>query len=132
MITTSMGKKAIKVCQLALRAYHKTISRKSREDQIKDIGIKIDNLLTFIYGYTDINDPSIHTDDEIINWTFVDVADDLNAANWNVACGFYKAAASSLRNSLDMAVAALYFQIRENTEMGTGAYNKYFAEWDNG
>jgi hypothetical protein len=127
-----MGKKAIDVRHLALKAYNLTKSSKSRQDHIDDVGHRINYLLSFVYGYTSISDPSIDTDDEIINWTFVDVADDLNAANWSIACGFYKAAASSMRNAIDIAAAALYFQLRENSKTERGSYNKYFAEWDSG
>jgi hypothetical protein len=33
---------------------------------------------------------------------------------------------------LDISTAALYFQIRPNTDPDVGAYNKFFAEWDRG
>ena len=46
---------------------------------------------------------------------------------------FYKASASSLRNALDIAVASLYFQIRQNRNPDQSCYdNRYFAEWDRG
>jgi len=132
MPRTSMGIKAINLRKLAAEAYNKTTSDPARLKRIDDLGLCIDMLIDFVYGYTSIDDPSLDTDDEIINWTFVDVADDLNAANWNITCGFYKAAASCLRNALDLATVALYFQIRENAGGVTGGYNRFFAEWDRG
>ena len=132
MPSTSAGMKAINIRMLANEAYNNTISNSARQKQVDDLGMSIDVLIDLVYGYTFINDPSLDTDDEIINWTFVDVVDDLNAANWNMACGFYKAGASCLRNSLDLAIAALYFQIRQNREGNSVGYNRFFAEWDRG
>jgi hypothetical protein len=127
-----MGIKAINLPKLALEAFNRTTADPKRVQQIDTLGARIDMLIDFVYGYTDIDDPSLDTGDEIINWTFVDVADDLNAANWNVSCGFYKTGASCLRNALDIATVALYFQIRENTNGMAGGYNRFFTEWDRG
>jgi len=33
---------------------------------------------------------------------------------------------------LDLAVASLYFQVRQNSETPKQGYNKYFSEWDQG
>jgi hypothetical protein len=127
-----MGIKAINLRKVAVEAFHKTTSDPTRLQQIDDLGVCIDMLLDFVYGYTSIDDPSLDTDDEIINWTFVDVADDLNAACWNISCGFYKTGASCLRNALDIGTVSLYFQIRENTDGMPNGYNKFFSEWDRG
>ena len=54
---------------------------------------RVSQLHRFVYGYTIILEPNLVVrEDEILNWTFVDVCDDLNAALWNLACGFYKPA----------------------------------------
>ncbi len=120
---------------LAIQAYQDTIADKERAAKLDAIGEQISDLYSFIYGYTNIDESEgLDTDDEILNWTFVDVIDDLNAATWNIACGFYKAAASCLRNALDISNTSLYFQIKENDHSrnsGTG-YNPDFSEWDIG
>ena len=120
---------------LAIQAYQDTLANKDCADKIDAIGTQIADLFVFIYGYTAIdNSEGIDTDDEILNWTFIDVMDDLNAANWNIACGFYKAAASCLRNALDVSNAALYFQIHENdhSKKNKTGYNSEFSKWDSG
>jgi hypothetical protein len=86
-------------------------------------------VFNFVSGYSDINDCY---DDEIVNWTFSEVSVDLSAAIWNLNCGFYKAAASILRTALDVAFAALYFQVRENVEPVEGGWNRFYTEWDQG
>jgi len=128
----SLRDKAIIARKLALAAYQTTISDPQRLQTIDNISRQTSMLLDFIYGYTFIEDEALDTDDEIINWTFVDVSDDLNAATWNISCGFYKTAASCLRNALDLAMAALYFQIRANLDTEGDGYRKFFAAWDCG
>lgn len=86
----------------------------------------------FVRGYESISDPSIDTTDEIINWAFTETVTDFCSAIWLLACGFYKGSASCLRTAFEIATASLYFQIRENTDPATGAYNRFFAEWDRG
>ena len=132
MIVTSQGEKSKNIRQLAEKSSHLTTSDMNRLKTLDELGARIDKMLSFVYGYTQICDDSVNTDDEIINWTFVDVSDDLNAALWNLTTGFYKAAASCLRNALDMAMASLYFQARENLYPKIGSYNEIFSEWDQG
>jgi hypothetical protein len=133
MITTSQGKKSKQIRDLARQALDVTISDDHRREQLDLSSYKVDKMLSFIYGYTLIDDGTVCPDDEIINWTFVDVSDDLNAAIWNTSTGFYKAAASCLRNALEMGMASLYFQVRENLyPLVGGGYNRIFAEWDSG
>ena len=40
------------------------------------------SIMSFINGYTLTDDKNIDTDDEIINWTIVDVIDDISSAIW--------------------------------------------------
>ena len=130
MSTTSTGWRAANIFTLASQAYEATINAPERLVMLTELSARVDYLMDFVYGYTVINDENLDTDDEIINWTFVDVADDLSAAHWNIASGFYKAGASSLRNALDISMASLYFQIRANDPQSDGS--KYFAKWDRG
>jgi hypothetical protein len=128
-ISGSQGEKALRIRELALSCCELTTSDPKRRSILDDLGIAIERMMSVIYGYTFIDDEAIDSDDEIINWTFVDVSDDLNAANWNICCGFYKAAAACLRNALDMAIAALYFQARTNQSSRDA---QLFVEWDRG
>lgn len=57
---------------------------------------------------------------------------DFGAAIWSLSSGFYKAAASNLRNALDLAVTCLYFQVRENTDPAARGWNRFYSEWDRG
>ena len=61
-----------------------------------------------------VDDPNIDPTDEIINWRFPDVAEDLSGAIWNLASGFYKAAASLSRNAYELSTVSLAFQIEQN------------------
>ena len=88
--------------------------------------------MSFINGYTLTDDKNIDTDDEIINWTIVDVIDDISSAIWNLGTGFYKTSASCQRGALEMASVSLYFQRLENEKPIQGSYNKAFSEWDGG
>lgn len=108
-----------------------TLSSPKRLAAIHNLGALSSNLERFVRGYEHINDPSISTDDEILNWVFSEVPTDLAGAIWLLASGYYKASASTLRNAFDIAIASLYFQIRENNKTGTG-YNSFFSEWDRG
>jgi hypothetical protein len=110
------------------------ISDPTRGRRLDDLGRRVATLECFIRGYELIEDPSISTDDEILNWSFSEVPADLGSAIWSLATGFYKASAASLRNAYDIGVASLYFQIRENTDTGNHAYayNQFFTEWDSG
>jgi len=75
---------------------------------------------------------SINTTDEILNWTIIDVVEEISAAIWNLGTGFYKTSASCQRGALEMASVSLYFQRLENEEPIIGGYNKAFSEWDGG
>ena len=109
----------------------KTLSDPARRKRLNELGELASALEAFIRGYQRIEDPAISTDDEILNWTFSETSTDLAGAIWLLASGYYKASASCLRNALEIAVASLYFQIRENERTSVG-YNKLFAEWDRG
>ncbi len=86
----------------------------------------------FIRSYLSIEDEALDTDDEIINWTFSDVTADLSNSLWNIACGYHKASAASLRNAYELTAISLTFQIEENTNPRPGGWNKLFADWDTG
>jgi hypothetical protein len=128
-ISGSQGEKALKIRELALRCCEDTISDPERRSLLDGLGVGIEQMISVVYGYTFIENEEIYADDEVLNWTFVDVCDDLNASHWNICCGFYKAAAACLRNALDMAVAALYFQARTNQSSRDA---QLFVEWDRG
>ena len=105
------------------RAYatlESTLADPARIARIIDLETRNSALVEWIYGSAD------NKDDEILNWTFPDVSDDLNAAIWNLASGFYKAAAANLRNALELGVVALYFQVREDSGKAD------FEKWDRG
>jgi len=104
----------------ARKTYELTISDSARVARIIDLETRNSALIDWVYGVTD------NRDDEILNWTFPDVFDDLNAAIWNLTSGFYKSAASNLRNALELGVVALYFQVREDS----GKLD--FIKWDRG
>ncbi len=109
----------------------KTLSNAARRKRLDELGELASTLEVFIRGYEHIEDPAISTDDEILNWAFSETSTDLAGAVWLLASGYCKASASCLRNALEIAVASLYFQIRENEKTSAG-YNKFFAEWDRG
>jgi hypothetical protein len=108
-----------------------TLGAVDRAVCIDKLGKLASSLEAFVNGYLRIVDPTIDTDDEILNWTFGETQTDLCAAIWLLASGYYKASASCVRNAYDIAVASLYFQIRQNEHKLPG-YNKFFAEWDSG
>jgi hypothetical protein len=108
-----------------------TLSDPIRAERLNTLGELSIGAERFVYGYVSIDDPELDTDDEILNWTFSECATDLTSAIWLLASGFYKASASSLRNALDIATAALYFQVRENAHKGAG-WNNFYTEWDRG
>lgn len=108
-----------------------TLSLPERVSAINRLGMLSSNLERFVRGYEHIDDPSVSTDDEILNWVFGEVSTDLASAIWLLASGYYKASASSLRNAFDIATASLYFQIRENNKTTVG-YGSLFSEWDRG
>ncbi|MGI8547554.1 MAG: hypothetical protein ACR2M1_09495 [Gemmatimonadaceae bacterium] len=111
-----------------LRTTLSDADRVARLNALGDLSVSVEH---FVRGYERIEDPSLDTDDEILNWTFTECATDLTSAIWLLASGFYKASASSLRNGLDIATVALYFQVRESAHKGPG-WNKFYTEWDRG
>lgn len=124
MMSHSSGVKAERIVELGLVAIRSTTSEPARKRDLRDLGRRSHDLLRFVYG--------LDGDDEILNWTFTDAADDVNAVIWNLASGFYKAAASCARNALDLAFVSLYFNVRERTDPEPHAYNKFYSEWDQG
>lgn len=108
-----------------------TLADPVRAERLQTLGELAIAVERFVRGYERLDDEIFDTDDEILNWTFDECATDLASALWLLASGFYKASASSLRNALDIATAALYFQVRENAHTGPG-WNKFYTEWDRG
>ena len=127
--TTAITDNLLPHCQSVLSM---TISDSARARKLDSLAKTASSLEAFIRGYQRIEDPSVYTDDEILNWAFSETSTDFASAIWLLASGFYKASASSLRTALDIATASLYFQIRENTAREVGGYNRFFAEWDRG
>lgn len=119
------------VIEVSAATLEETLASRSRAERIDQLGRLASSLEIFVRGYERIEGEDISTDDEILNWTFGEVPIDLAAAVWLLASGFYKASASCLRNAYDIAMAALYFQIRENENKDPG-YNRIFSEWDTG
>lgn len=117
---------------LAIKSFNDAISVPQRAIKINNLYEKVETLFGLIHQYHCIDDSDISTDDEIVNWTFNDVIDDLYAAIWNNVTGFYKTTGVCLRNALEMSIVSLYFQLRENETTDEGNYNTYFAEWDRG
>jgi hypothetical protein len=93
----------------------------------------IAELEDFVRRYESINDDSIDTDDEILNWVYGETNVDLCSSIWLLSSAFYKSSASCLRNALDISTACLYFQIVQNENPDRSCYaNKPFAEWNSG
>lgn len=133
MQSFTIGGRAKHALQIANNTYAVTVSDGARLELLSDLSDRINSLVDIVYGYTSIADPLLNIDDEIINWTLPDVADDFANSVWNLASGFYKAAASSLRNGYEMCAVSLTFQIEENLNPRPGEYcSKLFAEWDRG
>ncbi|GGI93628.1 hypothetical protein [Shewanella gelidii] len=130
-ISSSAGGRALEIMDVSLQTANdvKNIGINSALDTLSK---KANSILSFIYGYVLTYDESFDTDDEILNWTIVDVVDDLSAAIWNLGTGFYKTSASCQRGSLEMASVSLYFQRLENESPIQGGYNEAFSKWDGG
>jgi hypothetical protein len=131
-LQTSFGKAAAEFRKRAEKSYQEFLRHPASVATLDDLAAQIDLYVNFLYLYTFIDSPHIDSDDEVINWTAPDVAADLSNALWNLACGYHKACASSLRNAYEMTAVALTFQIEENINPRTGAYNELFSEWDRG
>lgn len=127
-----IGSDAVAVRTLAYEAYNNTVADPVRAKRLDELASRIGLLADFIYRYASIGDPSIHTDEEMINWTIVDVAGDLASAVWNLACGFYKASASVARNAHDLSFFSLACHIDINNGSRTNYCTKLFDEWDKG
>lgn len=126
-----VDQKPLHIKSLALNALTETTKRHS--STLDTLAKQVAELHRFVYGYTIVPKPSlIVRDDEILNWTFGDVCDDLNAAGWNLACGFYKPAGTLLRSALDLGVASLYFQVQHDTRPNDDVYDHEFGKWDSG
>jgi hypothetical protein len=130
-VTLSCGEQALTILINSLNTLTALQRQTISNNKLDDIAIKTNSLISLIYGYTLTEKEGIDTDDEILNWTIADVADELCSALWNLSSGFYKTSASSLRSALEMGVVSLYFQICEN-EKTTSGYNQPFADWDRG
>jgi hypothetical protein len=129
---SSVGELCGELRARCLAAYGETTASAAHCGAIDELAERVDLLYQFVYEYTLIEDTSLNTDDEILNWAFSDAPLDLCSAIWLLSSGFYKNSASCLRNAFDIALASLYFQIRQNTNPVQKGYNKFFAEWDAG
>lgn len=121
-----------------IESYKALESDATRSEKLKISINNIDLLVNLIYEYRSIAIDNIDQDDEIINWTFEDVKEDLGSAIWNLSCALYKTSASCLRNAFEMSFVSLYFNIREHEHVKKNInekyipYNKFFADWDSG
>lgn len=106
-------------CQTTLAL---TLRDPPRVERLKKLGQLPAELETFVRRYCNIEDETIDTDDEILNWVYTEATVDLRSAIWLLSSGFYKASASSLRNALDISTACLYFQIRQNERPQQSCY----------
>jgi C1A family cysteine protease len=130
-ISSSAGGRALEIMEVSLETVKSQLNT-SIASRLKALSKKANSVVSFIYGYQMTEDESFDTDDEILNWTIIDVVDDLSAAIWNLGSGFYKTSASCQRGALEMAAVSLYFQRLENEKPVNGGYNKAFADWDCG
>lgn len=130
-IITSCGEDALKIIETASITISQLNEKTDVKSKLQVLSVKTNSLMSLLYTYTFSDNEDISTDDEILNWTLRDVADELSACIWNASSGFYKTAASCLRSALEMAIVSLYFQILEN-ENTTPGYNEEFDKWDGG
>lgn len=105
---------------------------KHKINDVNNLVHKIGLLRSFIYEYTCLDDETLDTDDEIINWVLTDVWDDLLCSVTNLLIGYYKTVGSCLRNSLEIGIAGLYFQTHQNKPENESKYNEEFIQWDTG
>lgn len=119
--------------QYCRAAQMKTVEDPKRAEGLKDLGQMVAELEDFVRRYDSIDDDSIDTDDEILNWVYSETTVDLCSSVWLLSSAFYKASASSLRNALDVSTACIYFQIKQNENPEQSCYGKTpFAAWDSG
>ena len=130
-ISTSAGERALVIMDVSLQTAN-DIGNVGSKKHLNILSKKANSIISFIYGYELTENESFDTDDEILNWTIIDVVDDISAAIWNLGTGFYKTAASCQRGALEMASVSLYFQRLENEKPVQGSYNQAFSEWDGG
>lgn len=119
-----------------IESYNILIKDSSNSKEIKEAAQNLDLLLDLIKEYRFKTIDGMETDDEIINWTFTDVKEDLKSALWNLCCASYKTSASCLRNAFEMSFVSLYFTIREHENHKKGVnndtFNQFFLDWDSG
>jgi hypothetical protein len=77
--TTEIMKDLLVNCQTALQM---TTSDPARVRVLDELAPSVSKLEGFVRGYQWIEDPSIDTDDEILNWTFSEAAIDFSSALW--------------------------------------------------
>lgn len=130
-IKSSIGEQSLTIIETAIKTVSQIDKQKLIQNRLKELAVKTNSLISLVMGYTLSENPSINTDDEILNWTLPDVADELCSSIWNLSSGFYKTSASNLRGALEMGSVSLYFQILENENSNPG-YNRKFNEWDGG
>jgi hypothetical protein len=72
-------------------------------------------------------------DEQDIVWnTMLDSADELQACTFNSLCGYYRVAASCLRNVLELSVIGTYFQLSsKNVEFDKWKRGEYEAKFGN-
>jgi hypothetical protein len=111
----------------------KTLEDSKRAEGLRDLGQMVVELEDFVRRYDSIDDDSIDTDDEILNWVYGETTVDLCSSIWLLSSAFYKSSASCLRNALDISTACLYFQIKQNENPEQSCYaNTPFGAWDSG
>lgn len=130
-VKSSCGEQALNIIETATQSVSNLNNHTAIKTKLDRLAVKTNSIVSLLYGYTLTETNSIDTDDEILNWTIPDVADDLSATIWNISSGFYKTGASCLRGVLEMGTVSLYFQIFEN-EKTTPGYNETFSKWDGG
>jgi hypothetical protein len=87
--------------------------------RVAQIGLFIQKMALLSSLIIDLND------DEVL-YTAPDMEDDCVAAYWNMSCGYYKTAASCLRNALEIGVVGLFFM--HTSRLGRSDYDL----WDVG
>ncbi len=128
--THQVCRNLIQYCQAAQT---KTLEDAKRAESLTDLGQMVAELEDFVRRYDSIDDDSIDTDDEILNWVYSETNVDLCSSIWLLSSAFYKSSASCLRNALDISTACLYFQIKQNENPHQSCYaNTPFAAWDSG
>ena len=131
-VKLSCGEQALKIIETASKTVAHLHHQSEIEARLDELAIKTNSIISLLYSYTLTEIETIDTDDEILNWTIPDVANELSATIWNMSSAFYKTAASCLRSALEMGIVSLYFQILENEKPNAKGYNEEFSGWDGG